>query len=508
MPEILLGDILKWTGGMAAAPEMAHPDLVVRGICTDSRAVTPGCLFLALHGQHCDGHGFLSQAAASGAAALLIDDADAYERLKSDPAYAKGRPPAILTGDTLKALQDLAAGYRLTLPGKVIGITGSVGKTSTRQMVGACLGTGLSVHQTQANLNNEIGLPATILQAEKSHQAVILEMGMRGPGEISLLSRIARPDAVMITNIGTSHIGRLGSREAILSAKAEILDGLRDDGLVILNANDPYLVRLGDSQPRRRLAWVQSSGSLDNLAGQARFLDAEFFIVAEGIRPLQDRTEFTACLAVSGHLLREVPVKLPFPGEHHVSNVLFGLAAAYEMGIDLKLAASGAATCRFAGSRQRILQAGPITVMDDSYNASPESMQAALRTLSTLAGPGRRKIAALGGMLELGDFSAEAHRETGVLAAKQGFDRLFVIGPFGAEVEAGAHAVNPDLPVILYEDNAGLSAGILEHLQPGDFLLVKGSRGFAMENVTGAVLDGLGFKAARDGRAGEGHGKC
>jgi UDP-N-acetylmuramoyl-tripeptide--D-alanyl-D-alanine ligase len=511
MPEFTFQEALAWTGGRPAG-QTRQPDrmpgLRLAGVCCDSRRLKPGCLFLALHGQAHDGHDYLKQAVLAGAAALLIDNEKALDRL-SELSGQNLDVPVIMVQDTLKALQDLAAGYRLALPGKVIGVTGSVGKTSTRQMIAACLEHVLQVHQPAGNLNNEIGLPQTLLQAEARHHAIILEMGMRGPGEIALLSRIAQPDIAVITLIGTSHIGRLGSREAILAAKAEIIEGLRTGGLLVLNADDPYLMRLAASlsvpDNRFRLAFV-SAGSLgDEFWHRPGIRSAAFVVQADKIRALAGQTIFQASLAIGSQVVQHAEVILPFPGEHHVMNALFGLAVAHELGVGMNQAAAGAANCLTTGNRQRVLQAGPITIMDDSYNASPESMRAALRTLAMLAGPGRRKIAALGGMLELGDFAAEAHYEIGVLAAQNGFSGLLVIGPHGSAVADGAHSVDPDLAVSLHEGHRDLVTALLPLLKPGDHLLVKGSRGFAMEQVTEAVIKE--FMAESDTDASEGRKK-
>ena len=206
-----LSEILEWTGGQLVNFDLLTSDVFFEGVCTDTRSLEKGNLFIALRGANHDGHTFLEKAVAAGAAGLVID-------INAEPVDVKAglfSGPVIAVEDTLKALQDIAAGYRKTLPGRVIAITGSVGKTSTRQMVAACLSGSMPVHLTSGNLNNEIGLPQTILQADRNHRAIILEMGMRGLGEISLLSRLAKPDTAMITNIGLSHVGRLGSREAI-----------------------------------------------------------------------------------------------------------------------------------------------------------------------------------------------------------------------------------------------------------------------------------------------------
>ncbi len=489
MPEFKLQDILAWTGGkLVAGPEDACFD----NISTDSRTIKPGSLFLALRGQQFDGHRFLNNALTAGASGFVIEDPAALNDLPDEIKSPNGPAAIILTPNTLAALQDIAAGYRLTLTGKVVGITGSVGKTSTRQMIRACLLPALSVHQTSANMNNEIGLPQTLLQTEAENQAVILEMGMRGPGEIGLLSRIARPDIAVVTCIGFSHIGRLGSQAAILSAKTEIVEGLSPEGLLILNADDPLLREFGQNlKGKYRLAYITTSHERAVECSSDAANPAGFAILADQIQTSGGQTFFTASLFIAGSLRQNIAVSLPFPGAHHVLNALIGLAVAREMQVDLVQAAAGAATCQNTGNRQRILMAGGVTIMDDSYNASPESMLAALRTLAGLAESGQKKIAALGGMLELGEYEEAAHHELGEQVARCGFDLLLATGPQAAAVERGAHMVCPGLPVGLYPDNIALANALWPLLSPGDFLLIKGSRGFAMEKVTELILEKL-----------------
>lgn len=480
MPDLHLNDILNWTGGQLLSNGAVSPDFDFTGISTDTRTLKLGNLYLALSGQLHDGHQFLGQARFAGAAGLLIARADALNSLQSD--FNPGI--VILVDDTLKALQDIAAGFRQTLSACVVGISGSVGKTSTRQMISCCLETALRVHQTAGNLNNEIGLPQTILAADAEHEAVVLEMGMRGPGEISLLSHIAQPDIAVLTCIGLSHIGRLGSQDAILSAKAEIIDGLRPGGLLVLNADDPLLLEWGRSQTKFRLAWITT----DDQQAAALASDAAYAVSAGQIVTTAAKSSFTAAIQTSGTLMQSIAVNLPFPGIHHIHNAMFGLVIAAELGLDLVRAATGFLNCQITGSRQRIIDTGEILIMDDSYNASPESMLAALHTMTELAAGKRRLIAALGCMLELGDFADSAHFTLGTQAAQLGFARILVTGPQAESVAAGARAVNPDLSVEVFSDNLKLAAALSGELQAGDCLLVKGSRGFAMEKVTEAVL--------------------
>jgi UDP-N-acetylmuramoyl-tripeptide--D-alanyl-D-alanine ligase len=478
MPRLLLSDLLTWSGGQLLTQPSAGEHAVFVGISTDTRLIRPDSLFLALHGQNHDGHDYLTAAMTAGAKGLLIDDRTAYGRLPASPGVA-----VILTADTLLALQAIAAGYRQTLPAKIIGITGSVGKTSTRQMVSACLHPALRVHQTSGNLNNEIGLPHTLLLSEPVHAAVVLEMGMRGAGEISLLSRIANPDIALVTCIGLSHVGRLGSQAAILSAKMEIVDGLRPDGLLVLNGDDLLLKAWQQEHGgQRRLAWISTE------PGQAAelSLQSSFAIGADQIFSDAGGSQFTACLWQKGNCTGRFPVNLPMPGEHHIHNTLFGLAVAHELAVDLTAAARGAALCQNTGNRQRLISEGGLLIMDDSYNASPESMSAALQTMEKLAG-GRRLIAALGCMLELGDYAAAAHFEIGRQVVIRHCARLLATGPNAADLVAGAHSVDPDFPADIFVDNISLATALTPELTAGDCLLVKGSRGFAMEKVTEAV---------------------
>ncbi len=488
MNNITLTQLLTWTGGRLLAdssrgqrPITGMTDSVrFRDVSTDTRTVGPDDLFLALRGARYDGHEFLAQAIAAGATGLVVDE----DSLAEPAEYSSMKPLAILVvSDTLKALQAIAAGYRQTLKAPVIGITGSVGKTSTRGMVAACLGAAWQVCQTQANNNNEIGLPKTLLAASAEDQAIILEMGMRGRGEIELLSQIARPDIALITNIGFAHIERLGSQDEILKAKAEIIAGLKPGGLLILNSDDPYLRKLGlELRNRFRIAFVATRSLAEAERCGLAVYEATDIISAE------QSAQFTLQLIPARPGYQPLPVRIPVPGHHMVSNSLFGLAVADALGIDLPVAIAGAANFASTGNRQRLLAAGSILVMDDSYNASPESMHAALETLRTMAGS-RRLVAALGGMLELGDYATAAHHRVGQAAARAGYDLVLAIGPQAPDLAAGFTELAPGLRAETFQDQAQLISRLTQLLLPGDALLVKGSRGFAMEQVTRAVME-------------------
>jgi UDP-N-acetylmuramoyl-tripeptide--D-alanyl-D-alanine ligase len=494
MTEWTLDQIIAWTKASIYPAVLSLPDFCVSRISCDSRKVTSGDLFLALRGDRFDGHRFLDDAVRRGAAALMIDDLAAWRERQTMAGTTPADPVVLLVRDSLTALQDMAAGHRATLPGAVVAITGSVGKTSTRQMIGACLEQSLTVRQTSGNLNNEIGLPQTLLLAERTDQAIVLEMGMRGPGEIALLSQIARPDIAVITCIGWSHIGRLGSREAILAAKAEILEGLGPDRWLILNADDPYLVRLaGQIAGRCRLAWIGTGSAAVTAA------DAALCITAAGIHTDPERTCFTATCTRDGSRLWQMAAELPCPGKHHVRNALFALAVCQVLGLDRQRAVLGLAACRPVGGRQKIFSLAGVTVMDDAYNAAPESMEAALEALAVLAGPGRRKLAVLGCMLELGDFAAEAHRLVGEQAARLGFDLLLVMGPEAEDLLTGARSVRPDLPSCICADHEEIVTRLTAMLQPGDHVLIKGSRGYAMEEVIRLLTEQANGPRAKEG---------
>lgn len=486
MATLDLNSILGRVNGRLLSGSRIGPTQSVMGVSTDTRTIKAGELFVALNGATFDGHDFIETALAHGATAVICSRWP--EKLPAVPVTADGGPVAvILCENTLAAYQAVACFRREQFTAPVIAITGSVGKTSTRGMIAACLSSRLKVHQTRANLNNEIGLPSTLLATPDDAQAVVVEMGMRAAGEIAVLSRIARPDVAVITNIGHSHIEFLGSQEGILKAKLEIADFLAADGLLILNADDPLLLSAGRDFIRsgaRRIAFVSTLASFCEPGAVCCLCASDIVSTSGGVR-------FTARLHDSGPdvaVLDEAGVYVPSPGMHQVINALFGLLCAHEAGLSLTEAAIGAQTFSNTGSRQRIIRVDTLTVMDDSYNASPESMQAAMQTLQTLAAPDQgRLVGVLGGMLELGDFAAQAHELIGQTAAKTGFSALFLTGPQAPDVARGARSVKSDLPIIIRDDVEQLSSAVICALHDGDFILVKGSRGFHMERIVAAI---------------------
>ncbi len=444
-------------------------------VCTDSRQLRPGSLFVPLVGERFDGHRFLAEAAALGAQAALVQ----RDRAPLMPAGLA----CFLVDDSLAAYQQLGLLWRRQLAAPVVAVTGSAGKTTTRELLRAVLATSGPVWASQGNENNDIGVPLTLLQATDEHRAVVVEMGMRGLGEITRLSRCCEPDIAVITNLGTAHIGRLGSRAAIGQAKCEITAALKPQGLVVIPAGDPLL----DAS----LAAVWGGRVLRvALAGEG------FEAQADWVGQL-DQAQQT--LAVG-----EALVPLPLPGAHNARNLLLALAAADSLGLPFDPRRSLALA--LPGGRSRRLRLGAIELLDETYNASPE---ATLAALALLAGPGPgpdapavgpagapgdaggqgvaqprpgRRFAVLGTMLELGEQSLELHRRVAERARDLGLDGLVIVdaGPEGEVMAAAARGL-PQLARVASPEAAAQQ--LLAWLQPGDRVLLKASRGVALERA-------------------------
>ena len=439
-------------------PAQASSKLEPQAICTDSRQLAAGQLFVPLVGERFDGHAFLPAALEAGAVALL---AQAEQLPPAALAAVAGSVPLWLVPDTLLAYQQLACLWRRQLPAAVVAVTGSAGKTTTRELIRAVLAPLGEVGASSGNENNDVGVPLTLLKATPDQAAVVVEMGMRGLGEIERLSRCACPDVAVITNIGTAHIGRLGSREAIATAKCEITAGLRPDGVVVIPAGDPLL----DGALAR--VWAGRVVRIA-LAGEGHEAQADLVGQLDGAGGI---------LKLAGEELAGVEVAMPLEGVHHARNLLLALAVARELG--LEPARWQPLEVALPGGRSRRLVLGGVRLLDETYNASPEAVLASLELLARQ--PGRR-FAVLGTMLELGDQSLALHREVAARALSLGLDGLVVVdgGPEGEAMLAAAQGLarleRVDTPA-----EAAVALG--QWLEPGDVLLLKASRGVALEQL-------------------------
>jgi UDP-N-acetylmuramoyl-tripeptide--D-alanyl-D-alanine ligase len=455
---LTLAEVLVGTGGTLPAPA---PELALAGVSIDSRTIRSGELFVAIEGPRFDGHDFVGDAARRGAGAALIHrDVDVSEPL-----------PLVRVEDTTRALGDLARHWRRQAAAPVVGLTGSVGKTTTKEMTSALLATRGPVLKTEGNLNNHWGLPLTLLGLRHEHTAAVLELGMSGPGEIRHLAAIAEPDVAVITRVAPVHLESFASVEAIAAAKAEILEGVRPGGAAVLNADDPRVVRIGEGWGGR-VVWF----------GRDRRCD----VSAERWRGTAFGMRFD--LRVDGE---RVDVALPLAGPHFVENFLAAAAAAHVLGIDAETMAEVATGLTAARHRGEVRRLGEdVVLLDDSYNSSPEALAAAAVAL-TLA-PGRRRVAVVGDMLELGATGPALHRESGRgLAAR--VDAVVGVGPLAREIVEGAREAGLARTVLAHFDDAAAAAEALNDLvRPGDAVLVKGSRGMGLETFVDALTRRFG----------------
>lgn len=431
-------------------------DVKVQGICTDSRVLQPGELFIPLRGPNFDGHDFLAQAAQLGAAACLSEET------------VGGLPlPIILVPDTLKALGDLAAALRNRFNRPVIGITGTTGKTTTKEMLASILGRTGEGLKSVGNFNNLIGVPLTLFELRPDHQWAVVELGMSERGEIARLTDIASPTIGIITNIGRAHLETLGGIEAVARAKGELFANLPAGGTAVVNADDEQVRRLPVANGVNRLLFgctEQAEVRADHISAHNGVVDFNLHLAGEQRR-----------------------IRLPLPGRHNVMNALAAAAAAWvlEAGID-DIAAGLEAFVPCPGRMELVELADDILILDDSYNANPLSVRAALDALHDM-GRATRRIALLGDMLELGNAAHDLHHEVGRIAAAC-VDRLFVFGELAREIGHGAaEAGLAEEQIEVAEDHAAVAARLRELLQPGDRLLVKGSRGMRLEKVVGLL---------------------
>lgn len=440
---ITLKQAAQWCGGKVL-PE--YENVAFLGAENDSRSILPGQLFVALRAAR-DGHDFIGKAMEAGAAAALGE--------RQLPGV-----PMIVVPDSLTGLQKIARGWRQMLgETRFIGLTGSVGKTTTKEMTATACAAVYRTQWTQKNYNNDIGVPRTLLELRPETELAVVEMGMNHAGELSRLTRLALPDVAVITNVGTMHIENLGSREGICKAKLELLEGLSPDGVAVLNGDEPLLRR---ASPACKTLWFGLGTDCD--------------LRAEAVRTSAFETAFTAV-----GFGERVDVLLPTPGEHNALNALAAMLAAHSVGVPLRKAAEALRSFVNTGDRLRTYRQDGYTVIADCYNAGPESARAALKVLRDIPTEGR-KIAVLGDMLELGDFAPAAHRAVGEQAA-QSADLILAYGPLSRELTAAAGGKARH-----FEAKEDLLAALRASAQSGDVLLFKGSHGMHLEQVMNAFF--------------------
>lgn len=431
----------------------------IKGISIDSRTVREGELFIAIRGDRFDGHAFVPDAIKKGAWGALVER-DALER---DYAVMAGLRNVIPVENTLIALQEMSMMHRNKFPVLLIGVTGSNGKTTTKEMLASILQQAGPVLKTEGNLNNHIGVPLMLLRLEARHAFAIIEMGMSGLGEIEALTRLAQPSVGVITNIGPAHLQFLGDTDTIAQAKGELLQMMRTDGTAVLNADDVYYSALKARYEGRVLSFG---------------IDQDAAVRARDIRPERDHTDLSLCFDD-----RSTPVRLRTVGRHNVENALAAAAAALAAGCSLDQARSGLEEFRPVAMRSELKDMNGRTILADHYNANPASVKAALETLASLKGSGRA-VAVLGDMLELGPEAATLHRGIGQTAVRLGIDVLICVGPLGRHIAEGAAAGGMPRGRIFEAGTTAQAAALLwEQSREGDTVLVKGSRGMKMERV-------------------------
>ena len=444
------------TGGKLLGPEALYKKEIT-DVVTDSRKIQSGCLFAAIRGERADGHAFIGQVIREGAGAVLAEYL---------PEELEPESPVILVESVRKALQELAAYYLDQMQIPTVGIVGSAGKTSTKEMVSAVLSQKYCVLKTEGNFNNELGVPLTIFRIREEHQIAVIEMGINHFGEMRRLAKMVRPDTVVMTNIGTAHLEFLIDRDGILRAKSEVLEYLRPEGQAILNGDDDKLITLKQVNGKKPIFYA-----VDNPEAEVRAENVELV----GI-------ESTRCRIITPD--QEFEAVIPVSGLHAVHNALAGAAVGYRYGLTKEEISAGIAAYKSLAGRFQVLHTERLTIIDDSYNANPSSVKASLRVLQN--GNGRR-VAVLGDMGELGKKAAEPHREVGEFAGTCGADVLYCIGTLGKCIAEGARESAENhgrsVEVHWFPERDAFMNSLSERIRPGDIILVKASRFMGFEKI-------------------------
>lgn len=448
-----------WQQGGPSCPKAGMAEIrrasgkEAKGIVLDSRKVEPGFVFIATVGEKVDGHSFIPEVFEKGAIGVICE---------KEPEELPG--PCIVVKDSFAALRDIAAFYREQMPLPIVGITGSVGKTSTKEFIASVLAQKYKTHKTQGNFNNEVGVPLTLLAMPEDTEAAVVEMGINHFGEMHRLSEMVKPDICVMTNIGQCHLEYLGSRDGILKAKSEIFDFMNPEGCVCVNGDDDKLAAISEVYGKRPVRFGFSKEN-DVYADE---------IVSKGL------LGSTAVIHAGDH---SFPVSVPLPGEHMVMNALAATAVGLQLGLTAKQIAEGIGRAEAVSGRSRVLQAGGLVLIDDCYNANPVSAKAAIDLLGLALG---RKVAVLGDMFELGEKEKELHAQVGAYAAEHGVDCLICAGALSENMYRAAKRAGMK-EAYHYPDREGLLDSIRRILRPGDSVLIKASHSMGFEKIVEAL---------------------
>lgn len=447
MENITISEIIAATGGKLLS---GNTDQIINSVSCDSRKIEDNCLFIPLEGERFDGNDFIENAFENGAAVSLVNK-------KYDSKNING--PLIEVDDTLRAMQNLAKYYLGKFDIPVIGVTGSVGKTTTKEMIAAALGKTMKVFKTDGNYNGQIGLPLTIFNLDSSYEAAVLEMGVSKFGEMEKLSDIANPDIGVITNIGMSHMENFKTMENTCQEKLKIVQ--KENALLYLNGDSPILLKSEKTIPQKVICFG---------------LNGDYPFKCQDVYSINGMTNFTL---ITPEFREEISI--PCLGIHNVYNALAAIAIALGMGIHLDDIKNGLLTFKNVAMRQQVSEINGVTIIDDSYNASPDSMKSAINVLKSIEGG--RKIVVMADMLELGENSAKAHHEIGRYIAIEGINILITIGNESKNASEGAKSVNQGINVVHCESNDNAYETLKSIIKENDKILVKGSRGMHTEEI-------------------------
>ncbi len=447
---VKISDILKATGGKLLCGD---ENVVVTSFITDSRQGKAGAMFVPIRGERADGHDYIPAVLESPAAATFTDH-----------EIPTGEKPIVLVKDCREALQKAAAWYREQFDIPVVGITGSVGKTTAKEMVAQALSAAFRVLKTAGNQNSQVGVPITVCGLRKDHTAAVVEMGVSMPGEMGRIAAVVKPTCAVMTNIGVSHIEFMKTRENILREKAHIADYLPAGGALFVNGDDDLLPTLKETLGNKVVTFGLGPGC-----------DWRAYGLNEA-----DKGTFFTCQSPAGE---RTELFVPAAGEHNVRNALAAMAVARYLGVPAEDAVRAISAYKAPAMRQQVVEANGLLIIDDSYNASPDSMRSAIDVLQSRNVTGKR-AAVLADMLELGDFSQQGHREVGEYAREKGVDLLVGVGPLAKDIAAGYGE-----GALWFEDNAQAIACLKETLREGDAVLVKGSRGMQTDQIVAALKE-------------------